>query len=59
MDEKCLETMNAIFEAVTHYLKEPLLQRIRRYLTAVCLMKYSITQEVEQVSTASNEQKTD
>lgn len=48
-DSRCLETRNEIFEAVNHYLKEPVLQRIRKYLTAVCFLEYSLPQHLEQV----------
>jgi len=48
-DSQCLETRNEIFEAVNHYLQEPVLQRIRKYLTAVCFLEYSLPQHLEQV----------
>ena len=48
-DSQCLETRNEIFEAVNHYLQQPVLQRIRKYLTAVCFLEYSLPQLLEQV----------
>jgi hypothetical protein len=48
-DSQCLETRNEIFEAVNHYLQEPVLQRIRKYLTAMCFLEYSLPQNLEQV----------
>ncbi|GFG32310.1 hypothetical protein Cfor_02707 [Coptotermes formosanus] len=48
-DSSCLETRNEIFEAVNHYLQEPVLQRIRKYLTAVRFLEYSLPQHLEQV----------
>ncbi|XP_033610170.1 mini-chromosome maintenance complex-binding protein isoform X3 [Cryptotermes secundus] len=48
-DSKCLETWNEIFEAVNHYLQEPVLQRLRKYLTAVRLLEYCLPQDLEQV----------
>lgn len=48
-DSQCLQTRNEIFEAVNHYLQEPVLQRIRKYLTVVCFLEYSLPQHLEQV----------
>lgn len=48
-DSKCLETWNEIFEAVNHYLQEPVLQRLRKYLTAMRLLEYCLPQNLEQV----------
>jgi hypothetical protein len=48
-DSKCLETWNEIFEAVNHYLQEPVLHRLRKYLTATRLLEYCLPQNLEQV----------
>jgi len=48
-DSQCLETRNEIFEAVNHYIQEQVLQRIRKYLTAMCFLEYSLPQHLEQV----------
>lgn len=48
-DSNYLETKNEIFEAVNHYLQEPVLQRLRKYLTSVRLLDYSLPQHLEQV----------
>jgi hypothetical protein len=49
-DCKSLETKNEIFEAVSHYcLQELVLQKLRKYLTVVRLLEYSLPQHMEKV----------
>ncbi|KAG8212697.1 hypothetical protein J437_LFUL019597 [Ladona fulva] len=41
--------MDALFAAAKHYLKEPLLNRIRQFLTVVKLANYSLGEDMQKV----------
>ncbi|PSN36459.1 hypothetical protein C0J52_18343 [Blattella germanica] len=62
IDTKCLETRNEIFQAINHYLQEPLLEKIRKYITTVRLLDYTLPKDLEKyggiINTRSKEYQT-
>lgn len=46
-DEMCLNNFKEIVEAADHFLKPDLLNNIRKYLTSVRLIDYSLSEEIE------------
>lgn len=58
-EESSLQIFDAIVEAATYYLKEDIMNIIRKYLTSLKLVKYSISEDlqVNMEITPTNEQK--
>lgn len=50
VDESCLSTIDEVFTAAKHYLKEPLLSQLRVYLSLVTTSEYDISPALQEVS---------
>ncbi|XP_069689031.1 mini-chromosome maintenance complex-binding protein isoform X2 [Periplaneta americana] len=48
-DAHSLQTKKEIFEAVGHFLQEPMLHKLRKYLTVMSHLQYSLPQDLEKV----------
>ncbi|XP_014368610.2 mini-chromosome maintenance complex-binding protein [Papilio machaon] len=46
-EESCLEIFDAIVEAATYYLKEEIMNTIRKYLTNLKLVKYTVSEDLK------------